>query len=143
VFENRVLRGIFKPKREVTGGWSKLHNEELHNMYCSPSVIRITRLARQVACIIEKINTYRILVGKLERKRQLGRIRCRWEDDIKMNLREMGCSGMDWIDLAQDRDQWRPHLNTVMKHRDLKHFGEVPLKLSDCQVLNKDSAPWR
>jgi hypothetical protein len=62
----------------------------------------------------EKMNAYRILVGKPEVKRPLGRPRCRWEDNIKMDLREIGWGGMDWIDIAQDRDQWRALVNTVM-----------------------------
>jgi hypothetical protein len=96
VFENRVLRKIFGPKRnEVVGGWRKLHNEELHNLYCSPSIIRIIksrrmRWAGHVACMGEKRNAYRILVGKPEGKRPLGRPRCRWEDNIRMDLREIG-----------------------------------------------------
>jgi hypothetical protein len=92
-FENRVLRGVFGPKRdEVIGGWRKLHNEELHNLYCSPSIIRIIkswrmRWAGHVAPIGVKRNAYRILVGKPEAKRPLRRSRCRWEDKIKMDLR--------------------------------------------------------
>jgi hypothetical protein len=61
-----------------------------------------------------KMNAYRILVGKLEGKRPLGRPRRRWENNIKMDLREIGWGGMDWVDLAQDRDQWRAVVNTVM-----------------------------
>jgi hypothetical protein len=107
---------------EVIGGWRKLHNEERHNLYCSPSVIRIIksrrmRWAGHVACMREKRNAYRILVGKLEGKRPIGRPRCRWENNIKMDLREIGWGGMDWIDLAQDRDQWRAVVNTVMNLR--------------------------
>jgi hypothetical protein len=111
-----VLRKIFGLKRdEVMGGWRKLHNEELHNLYCSPSIIRIIkssriRLAGHVACTGEKRNAYRILVGK----RPLGKPRCRWEDNIRMDLREIGWGGMDWIDLAQDRDQWKALVNMVM-----------------------------
>jgi hypothetical protein len=120
VFENRVLRKIFGPKRdEVIGGWRKLHNEELHNLYCSSSIIRIIKSRRMtwsghVARIGEKRNAYRISVGKLEGKRPLGRPRRRWKDNIRMDLREIGWGGMDWIDLAQDRDQWRALVNTVM-----------------------------
>jgi hypothetical protein len=93
-FENRVLRKIFGPKRdEVTGGWRKLHNEELHNLYCSPSIIRIikSRRMRWAACSTngEKRNEYRILVGMPEGKRPLGRPRRRWEDIIRMDLREI------------------------------------------------------
>jgi hypothetical protein len=106
VFENRVLRRIFGPKRdEVKGGWRKLHNEELHNLYSSPSIIRMMkskrmRLTWHVARRGEKRNAYRILVGKPEGKRQLGRSRRRWVNNIKMYLREIGWDGMDWIVLA-------------------------------------------
>jgi hypothetical protein len=111
VFENRVLRRIFGPKRdEVTGGWRKLHNEELHYLYSSPSIIRIIksmRWAGHLARMGEKRNAYQIMVGKQEGKRPLGRPRHRWVDHIKMDLREIGWDVMDWIDLAQDRDRWR------------------------------------
>jgi hypothetical protein len=109
VFENRVLRGIFGLKRgEMIGGWRKLHNEELRTLYCSPSIIRIMKSRRikwagHVARMGEKKNAYRILVGKPEGKRPLGRRRRRWEDNIRMDLREIGWGGMDWIDLAQGR----------------------------------------
>jgi hypothetical protein len=90
VFENKVLRRIFGPKRdEVTGEWRKLHNEELHDLYTSASTIRIIksmrmRLAGHVARIGEKGNAYRLLVGKPEGKRPLGRPRRRWVDNIKI-----------------------------------------------------------
>jgi hypothetical protein len=119
VFENRVLRRIVRSKRdEMTGGLRKLHNDELHNLYCSPSIIRMIKSRRMgwaghVAQVVEKRNTYRILVGK----RPLGSPRRRWVDHIKMSLREIGWDGMDWIDLAQDRDQWRALVNTVMNLR--------------------------
>jgi hypothetical protein len=102
VFENRVLRRIFGPKRDgVTGGWSKLHNEELHNLYSSPSIIRIIksriRWAVHVAGMGERMNVYRLLVGKPEGKRPLGRSRHRWIDNIKMDLSEIiECCGLDW-----------------------------------------------
>jgi hypothetical protein len=101
-----VLRGIFGPKRgEVAGGWRKLHNEELHNPFSSPSIIRMIksgsmRWTGHVARIGKKRNAYRILVEKPERQRPLGRPRCRWVGNIVMDLREIGCDGMDWIDLA-------------------------------------------
>ena len=63
----------------------------------------------------EKGGVYRVLVGKLEGKRPLRKTRLRWEDNIKMNLQEVGCGGMDWIELAEDRDRWRALVNTVMK----------------------------
>jgi hypothetical protein len=98
VFENRVLRRIFGD--EVTGGWRKLHNEELHNLYSSPSAIRMIksrrmRWAEHVAQMGARKNVYRILVGKPKGRRPLGRLRSRWVDNIKMVLRETGCGGMD------------------------------------------------
>jgi hypothetical protein len=103
----------------VIGGWRKLHNEELHNLYCSPSIIimiksRRMRGAGHVARMGKKRNAYRILVGKSEGKRPLGRPRCKWEDNIKMDLREIEWGGIDWIYLAQDRDQWRAFVKAVM-----------------------------
>jgi hypothetical protein len=101
-----VLRRIFGAKRdEVTGGWRKLHNEELHNLYSPPSTIRMMksrrmRWAGHGARMVEKRNAYRILVGNREGKRPLGRRRRGWVDNIKMDLREIGWDGMDWIELA-------------------------------------------
>jgi hypothetical protein len=92
VFDNRVLMRIFGPKRnEVTGGWRKLHNEELRNFYCSPSIIRMRRSRRMrweghVARMGKKRNAYRLLVGKPEGKRPPGRPKHRWLDNIKMDL---------------------------------------------------------
>jgi hypothetical protein len=117
-----VLRRILGPKRdEVTGGWRKLHNED-NNLYSTPSIIRMIkskmmRWAGHVARMGEKRNAYRILVGKPEGKRPLGRPRRRWADNIKIDLREIGWDGMDWIDVAQDRDRWRALVNTVMNLR--------------------------
>jgi len=115
VFENRVLREIFGSKwEEVTREWRKLHNEELNytRMYSSPSIVwviksRRMRLAGHVARMGEGRGTYRVLVGKPEGKRTLGKPRHRWEVNIKTDLQEVGCGGMDWIELAQDRDRWR------------------------------------
>jgi hypothetical protein len=120
VIENRVLRRIFGLKRdEVTGGWKKLHEEELHNLYSSPSIIKMIILRRMrwaghVTRIWQLTNACRILVGKSERKRPLGRPRCRWVDNVKMDLREIGWGDVDWIDMAQHRDQWRVLVNTVV-----------------------------
>jgi hypothetical protein len=96
VFENRVLRRMFGPKREeVMGDWRKLHNGELHNLYSSPDIIREIksrrmRWAHHVAGMGVGINVYRVLVGKPEGKRPLGRPRRRWDDGIKMELTEIG-----------------------------------------------------
>jgi hypothetical protein len=122
VFENRVLRGIFGPKREEDGSWRKLHNDELHNLYFSPNIVRVIksrrmRWAGHVARMREVRVVYWVLVGRPEGKRQLGRPRCRWEDNIKMDLREIGIDGSNWIRLAQDRVQWWAFLYTVMNLR--------------------------
>jgi hypothetical protein len=123
VFENRLLRRIFGPKRNrVTEGWRKLHNEELHNLYSSPSIIRTIksrsmRWAGHVARMGGKRNVYTLLVGKPERKRPLGRPRRRWIDTIKMDLLEVGVNVVDWIGLAQDRYRWRAVVNSVMNLR--------------------------
>jgi hypothetical protein len=123
VFENRVLREIFGPKRdEVTGEWKKLHSGELHNLYSPPDIIRQIKSRRMrwagyVARMGEGRNVYRVLVGKPEGKRPLGRPRRRWEDGIKMDLREIGWGGVEWIHLAQDRDRWRAVVNAVMNLR--------------------------
>jgi hypothetical protein len=101
VFENRVLRRIFGPKRdEVTGEWRKLHNEEFNDLYSSPNIIRViksrrTRWVGQVSRIGERICAHRVLVRKPEGKRPLGRRRSIWEDNIKMDLQEVGCGGMN------------------------------------------------
>jgi hypothetical protein len=106
VFENTVLRIIFGIKRDkVIGGWRKLLNEELHNLYSSPSIIRMIkprsmRWPGHVARMREKRNACRTFMGKPEGKRPLGRHRDTWENNVKMDLREIGWDDMDWIDLA-------------------------------------------
>ena len=120
VFENRVLRRIFGPERDkVTGEWRKLHNEELSDLYSSPNIVWVIKSRRMrwvghVACMGERTGLYRVLLGKPEGKRPLGRPRHRREDTIKMDLQEVGCGGMDWIDLAQDRNRWRALVNAIM-----------------------------
>jgi hypothetical protein len=106
----------------VTGGCRKLHNEELHNLYSSPSITRIIksrrmRWAGHVARMGENRNVYRSLVGKPEGKRPLGRPRRRWMYNIKIDLLEIGLSVVDWIGLAQDRYRWRALVNAVMNLR--------------------------
>jgi hypothetical protein len=123
VFENRVLRRIFGPKRdEVTGEWRKLYNEELHDLYSSPSIIRIIKTRRMrwvghVARMGEKRNAYRLLVGKPEGRRPLGRPRRRWLDNIRMDLIEVGWGNVDWSGLAQDRGRWRALVKSVLNLR--------------------------
>jgi hypothetical protein len=112
VFENRVLRRKFGTKRDVvTGEWRKLHNKELHILYSSPNIIRQIKSRRMrwvghVARMSEERNVYMVLMGNPEGKRPLRRPRHRWEDGIRMNLREIVWGNVDWIQLAQDRDRW-------------------------------------
>jgi hypothetical protein len=118
-FENKVLRRIFGPKRDEDGSWRKLHNDELHDLYSSPNIVRVIksrrmRWAGHVARMREGRGVYRVLVGRSEVKRPLGRPRRRWEDNIKMDLREIGIDGANLIRLAQDRVRWRAFVKTVM-----------------------------
>ena len=123
VFENMVLRRIFGPRRDkVTGEWRRLHNEELNDLYSSPIIVRVIksrrmRWAGHVTRMGEERGVYRVLVGKPEGKRPLGRPSLRWVDNIRMDLQEVGCGYMDWIGLAQDRDRWRKLVSTVMNLR--------------------------
>jgi hypothetical protein len=111
VYENRVVRRLFGPRRgEVTGEWRKLHNEELNDLYSPPSIVRVIksrrmRWAGHVARMGEKRCAYRVLVGKPERKRPLWRLGCRWEDNIKTDLQEEGCgvwTGSSWLRIETD-----------------------------------------
>jgi hypothetical protein len=120
VFEKGVLRRIFGLKTdEVPGRRKILHNEELHNLYSSPSVIRMNKSKRMrwagyVARMGEKRKAYRMLVEKPEGMRPLGRPIRRWVDTIKMHLRGIEWGGMEWIDRAEDMGQWRALVNTVI-----------------------------
>jgi hypothetical protein len=116
VFENRMLR-IFGSKRdEVTGRWRRLHNEEQHNAYISPRIIRMieSRRMRWVGHIARMVVKRNRLLGKSEGKRPLGRPRQRWVDNIKMDFGEIGWGGVDQIGLAQDRDKWKALVNPVI-----------------------------
>jgi hypothetical protein len=105
VFEERVLRKICGPKREEDESWRKLHYDELQSLYSSPNIVRVIKSrrmkwVRHVECT--------------EGRRPLGRLRCRWEDNIKMDFREVGINGVNWIQLAQGRVQWQTFVNMVM-----------------------------
>jgi hypothetical protein len=106
VFENRVLKRIFLPKRdEMTGEWRKLHNAELSDLYSSPSVVRVIKLGRmRWAGHVARMGRAEVYTGfwwgNLKERDHFGSPGHRWKDNIKMDLQEMGCEGMDWIDLA-------------------------------------------
>jgi len=123
MFENMVLRRIYRPRRdEVTGKWRRLRNEELKDLYSSPNIVRVIksrrmRWAGHVARIGEERGVYRVLVGKPEGRRSLGRLRRRWVDNIRMDLQEVACRYMDWIGLAQDSERWWTLVSAVMKLR--------------------------
>ena len=118
-----MLSRVFGPKRDsVIGEWRKLHNEELSDVYSSPNIIRMIisrriRWAEHVARIMERRGAYRVLVGKPEGKRPLGRSRHVWENNIKIYLQEVGCGGMDRIELAENRNGWRALVNSVINLR--------------------------
>ena len=106
----------------MTGEWRKLHNEELNDLYSLPNIVRVVKLRRirwagHVARMGEDRGAHRVLVGKSEGKRPLGRPRCRWEDNIKMDLQEAGGGHGDWTELAQDRDGWRALVGKVRNFR--------------------------
>jgi len=129
VFENRVLRRVFGPKRdEVTGEWRKLYNEELSDLYSLPNIVRVVksrrmRWAGHVSRMGEGRGVHRVLLGKPEGKRPLGRPRRRREDNIKMDLQEVEGCCEEWMEVAQDRDRWRALVSTVMNLRVPKMRG--------------------
>ena len=122
----------------MTGEWRRLHNEELNDLYSSPNIVRVIksrrmRKAGHVARMGERRGVYRVLVGKPEGKRPLGRPRRRWEDNIKFNLQEVGCGVVDWIEMAQDRDSWWVLVNAVMNLRVPYYAGYF---LTSCKPVN-------
>ena len=124
-----MLRRVFGPKREeVTGEWRKLHNEDLSGLSSLPNIVwvlksRRMRWAGHVAPMGQGRGVCRVLVGKPDGKRPLGRSRLRWEDNIKMDLQEVGGGHEDWMELAQDMDRWRALVGTVMNLRVPKMRG--------------------
>ena len=119
MLENKVLREIFGAKRDkITEEWRKLHNSELNALCSSPNIkSRRLRWAGHVARMEQSRNAYRVLLGEPEGKRPIGRSSRRWEDNIKMDFREVGCNPGHWIDFAEDRDQWRAYVRAVMNLR--------------------------
>jgi hypothetical protein len=98
--------------------WRKLYNDEFHSLYSSPNIVRMIKSRKKweeyVARIGEGRGFYRVLAGRLEGKKLLGRPRLRWEDNIKMDVKEKGIDGTDWIPLDQDRIHLRDFVSTVM-----------------------------
>jgi hypothetical protein len=137
VSENRVLR-VCGHKREEDGSWRKLQNNGLHGLYSSPNIVRVIKSRRMrweghVPCM-EGRSIYRVLVGRPESKRPLGRPRCRWEDNIKINLRETRIDGANWICLSQDR---------VCEHGNepLDSIKEIGYSLTEYQLFKDYHAP--
>jgi hypothetical protein len=120
MFENRVLRRMYGPKKdEVTRECRQLHNEELNDLYSLPNIVWVMKLRRMrwaghVAHMGERGGVCRVLVEKPEDTEKLGKHRCRWEDNIKMDLQEVGWRGMDWVDLAQERDRCWALVNVIV-----------------------------
>jgi len=120
VFENRMLRRTFGPKREEDESWRKLHNDKLHSLYSSPNIVRVIKSKRMRwaghVTRMEEGSVCRVLFGRLEKKRPMGRPRRTWEDNIKLDLRKI-IDGGNWIRLTQDRVQWRTFLSAIMNLR--------------------------
>ena len=122
VLENRMLRRILGPKRDENGEWRRLHNEELHSLYCAPNIVRVikSRRLRWAGLLVrmeEGRSVFKILTGKPTGKIPLGRPRRRWEDSIRMDLEEIGINTGYWVDSAQDRDYWRALVNAALNLR--------------------------
>jgi hypothetical protein len=116
------LSNIMLTRDEVRGEWRKLQKTKLNDLYASVNIVRVIksrriRWAEHVARMGERRGLFRILLGKHERKKLLWRPRRSWEDNVKMDLQELGCGGMDWIELAQDWNRRRTLVNAVMNLR--------------------------
>ena len=119
VFENRILRRIFEPKRDENWEWLRLHNKELHSLYRSPNIVRVIksrrlRWAGHVAKMEEGRSVFKILTDIPMGKRPLGRPRRRWEDNLRMDLEEIRIIAGNWVDSAQDRNYWRALVNAAL-----------------------------
>ena len=117
VFENRILRRISGPNRDANGEWRRLHNEELHSLYRSPNIVRVMKFRRlrwagHIARMKEDRSALKILTGKPIGP--LGRPYRRWEDNIGMDLEEIGINTRNWVDTAQERNYWRALANAAL-----------------------------
>ena len=139
---NMVLRRILGPWRdEVTGEWTRLHNEELNDLYCSPNIVRVIKSRRMRRAVhVARVGEERgkPVRGKPERRKPdgktpLGRPRRRWVDNIRMDLQEVRCVYMDWIGLAQDRYKWRTLVSAAMNLRVQWNAGNF---LTSCKPVS-------
>ena len=110
VFENKILRRIFGPKSDTNGEWRRLHNEELHSLYRSSTIVRVIK-SRRLRKMEKWRSAFKILTRKPTGKRSLGRPSRGWEDNIGIYLNEIGINTRNWVDSAQDRDYWRALAN--------------------------------
>ena len=117
-----ILRRIFGPKRDANGEWRRLHNEKLHTLYRSTNIVRVTKYKRLrwaglVVRMKEGRSAFKILTSKPTGKRSLGRPRRRWEDNIRMDLKEIGINAGNWVDSAQNRNYWKALVNAASNLR--------------------------
>ena len=122
IFENRILRWIFGSKRDENGEWRRLLSEELHSLYRSPNIVRVIKSRRlrwtgHVARMEEGWSVFKILTGTTTGKRHFGKSRCRWGDNIRMDLKDVRINTRNWVDSAQDRDYWRALVNVELNLR--------------------------
>jgi hypothetical protein len=122
LFENRILRRIFGPKRDENGEWRRLNNEEFHSLYSSPNIARVIKSRRlrftgHVARMEEGRSVFKSLTGTPAGKRPLGRPRRRWEENIRMDLKEMDINSRNWVDSVQDRNYWIILVNAALNLR--------------------------
>ena len=120
--ENRILRRIFGPTRDENREWRRLHNEELHSLYRSPNIISVIKSRRlrwvsHVARMEDGRSAFKTLTGTHTENIPLGKPRRRWEDNIRMSLKEIGINTMNWVDSAQDRNYWRALVNAALNLR--------------------------
>jgi hypothetical protein len=148
VFKNRVLKGIFGPKREEDKSWRKLHNVEPHSLYSSPNIVRVIKSRKMrwvghVAYMRECRGVYRVMVGEAQREETSGKTMPKWKDNIKMDLREIRINGANWIWLAQERVCWQVFVSMVMNlsrfHKERRLLFD---KLSDYRLFKEYPAPW-
>ena len=122
VYESRILRRIFRSKRDENGEWRSLHNEELHSLYRSANIVGVIKSRRlrwtgYVAIMEKGRSAFKSFRGKRTGKRPLDRPGRRWEDNIRMDLEEIGINTRNWVDSAQDRDYWRALVNGALNLR--------------------------